>query len=159
LNIFFLDFNPRLAASCQCDKHVVKMVLESVQLLSTAHHVLGSGEDWMYQPTHVNHPSAVWCREAVQNYRWLWTHAIYLCAEYTYRYSKTHKTEEIIERLQTPPNIARHRRTSPSLAMPDECKQDCPVLSYREYYRQKKEEIEMRWTKREQPQWLTITYP
>lgn len=40
LNIFYLDHDPRAAAQAHCDKHVVKMVLETAQILSTAWHVL-----------------------------------------------------------------------------------------------------------------------
>lgn len=154
MNIFFLDKNPRIAAEMQCDKHVVKMILESAQLLCTAHHVLGSGADWMYKSTHVNHPSAMWARESKRNYIWLWTHAIYLCAEYTKRYGKVHKTEAILEQLRTPPRIRRNQRTPIRMAMPDEFKTDCPVKSYRAYYKHKQTLITMAWKSTPVPEFM-----
>jgi hypothetical protein len=39
MNIFFVDKDPRIAARCLVDTHVSKMLLESVQLLSTAHRI------------------------------------------------------------------------------------------------------------------------
>ena len=40
MNIFYLHNDPQIAAQMHCDKHVVKMILEYAQLLSTAHHEL-----------------------------------------------------------------------------------------------------------------------
>jgi len=40
VNIFYLDKNPKIAAEMHCDKHVVKMITETAQLLSTAHRIL-----------------------------------------------------------------------------------------------------------------------
>ena len=69
MNIFYLDRNPILAADKQCDRHVVKMILETAQLLSTAHYEL-DGESPAYKPTHKNHPSAVWVRKSLDHYLW-----------------------------------------------------------------------------------------
>ena len=66
MNIFYLDRNPVVAAQMMCDKHVVKMILESAQILSTAHRVLDGDEHadnvGMYKMTHKNHPSTIWVR-------------------------------------------------------------------------------------------------
>ena len=40
MNLFILDQDPVVAAQLQCDKHVVKMIVESAQMLSTAHRML-----------------------------------------------------------------------------------------------------------------------
>lgn len=40
MNIFFLADDPDEAALLHCNEHVVKMVLESAQMLSTAHRIL-----------------------------------------------------------------------------------------------------------------------
>ena len=40
MNIFVLDRNPVIAAQMQCDKHIVKMIVESGQMLSTVHRML-----------------------------------------------------------------------------------------------------------------------
>lgn len=57
MNIFYLSRDPVLCAEMHCDKHVVKMILETAQLLSTAHWELGSTAP--YKPTHKNHPLAL----------------------------------------------------------------------------------------------------
>jgi len=103
MNVFVLDEDPKQASEYHCDKHVLKMILEYTQLMSTAHHELGYGflinENNIYKATHVNHPAAIWTRDNNQNYGWLWRLARNLCNEYTKRYGKTHKTEEMIIRL------------------------------------------------------------
>ena len=92
MNIFVLDYNPTRAAKMQCDKHVVKMALETAQLLCTAF----PGGTAPYKLTHFNHPCAIWCRESLKNYNWLIDHGIALCDEYQHRYGKTHKSKEVI---------------------------------------------------------------
>ena len=76
MNIFYLDEDPILAAQMHCDKHVVKMILESAQLLSTAHRLLDGNkladERGLYKATHINHPSSIWVRKSSENYYWLW---------------------------------------------------------------------------------------
>jgi hypothetical protein len=156
VNIFYLDHDPVLAARYQVDKHVVKMILETAQLLCTAHHVHNTATDWMYKPTHRNHPSAIWCRETGGNYMWLWLHGMSLCDEYTLRYKKTHATTYIMRRLALPPKplcTSLNDRTPVRLAMPDEYKVDCPVQSYRNYYQHGKRELHQ-WTRRPKPTWI-----
>jgi len=176
MNIFFLDKDPTLAAQSMCNKHVVKMILESAQLLCTTHHVTGQVElpERFYKPTHKNNPCTKWLREHDANYDWLVLHAISLCDEYTYRYGKIHKSEEIIRwcfnniphirswrfknNMFYPANLYEvHQNfwiTTPALAMPDEYKCDDPVESYRRYYTEHKRYIiDMRWTKRNPPEW------
>ena len=62
MNIFYLSNDPVQAAAYQYNKHVVKMILETAQLLCTAHHELQSAVDVPYKPTHRTHPSAIWVR-------------------------------------------------------------------------------------------------
>jgi hypothetical protein len=93
MNIFYLDRDPVIAAQMMCDKHVVKMILESAQMLSTAHRVL-DGDEYankmgLYKLAHKNHPSTIWVRTSSENYRWLFNHYDALMQEYTYRYDKT----------------------------------------------------------------------
>lgn len=163
MNIFFLDKNPELAAKYQCDKHVVKMILESAQLLSTAHRVLDGNklvlsddrEQVLYKATHINHPSAVWCRATHGNYIWLADHFEYLLNEYTFRYNKRHKTEDYHKELiKAPDRIEPDKFTTPPCCMPDEFKiSNDPVINYREYYKIGKSHLH-KWTKREKPQWI-----
>jgi hypothetical protein len=137
MNIFYLAHNPTDCAQMHCDKHVVKMILETAQLLSTAHHERGSTAP--YKPTHRNHPSAVWVRSGVKQYRWAYSLLEALSDEYTLRYGKVHKTwERCSEALSQPPEgIADLFFTPPPQCMPDECKHSGAVTAYRNYYTQK----------------------
>jgi len=134
VNIFYLDRDPDLAAAGQCDKHVVKMILETAQLLSTAHHICGNGGP--YKLTHQNHPSAVWARQSKDNYRWLYRHLLGLAYEYTERYGKQHKTirEHSTALSEVPEGIPDGEFTDPPQCMPDVCKRVDTVAAYRVYY-------------------------
>ena len=147
MNIFYLDHNVCKCAEMHNDKHVVKMILEYAQLLSTAHRILdgvptlghsASGrkkttyilpdarDSVLYSATHVSHPSAVWVRQSAQNYMWLAELLEECCKEYSYRYGKVHKVERdgLMQRLknQFPTNIPDGIFTQPTPAMPDDCK-------------------------------------
>lgn len=182
MNIFFLDPDPILAARQMCDKHVVKMIVESAQLLSTAHRVLDgtmylertangrSIKRWrldnnylnseLYKASHVNHPSAIWCRESVANYNWLYDHFIALCDEYTQRYGKTHLTyTKLADALRgAPNNIDKVRAfTQPPPAMksnPDCIVPGDSVASYRNYYNVAKRGF-AKWAYSQAPDWFT----
>jgi hypothetical protein len=129
MNIFVVDYDPVIAAQSLCNKHVVKMLLESAQLLVTAFPVGTTS----YKHTHVNHPCARWIRESLANYRWLLQHSNGLCDEYTKRYGKTHKSEAIIASLGTPdvPNVGP---TPFAQAMPSAYRGPDAVQAYRAYY-------------------------
>lgn len=157
MNIFYLAHNPQSAAQMQCDKHVVKMILETAQLLSTAHHELGGTGP--YKVTHRNHPSAVWARSNKKHYIWLWAHFRALSQEYTKRYGKVHKTwERCSEALrEAPEGIPDIEWTDPPQCMPDNCKHKSTVIAYRRYYTQKAQEwsergMNMKWFGQERVQ-------
>ena len=140
MNIFYLDQKANVAAAYHCDKHVVKMILESAQLLSTAHHIVdGEPSIECYKATHKNHPSAVWARQTGLNYNWLWELTENLCREYTLRYKKTHKVESsgLLNRLSNKPyELANGTFSSPPQCMPDEYKVvGNSVEAYRNYYK------------------------
>jgi hypothetical protein len=154
MNIFVLDLSPVLAAQYQCNKHVVKMILESAQLLSSARIV--NGFPAPYKSTHVNHPCAVWARESRQNYEWLHDHMVALLNEYESRYNKIHKVrrdglEYLLGRALFLPSLGL---TPFALAMPEEFSehQDDPVECYREYYRYAKADM-ARWPEHKTPWW------
>jgi hypothetical protein len=131
--------NPREAAMFHCDKHVVKMILETAQLLYAAHWILGPAPDLpenAYKLTHQNHPCSVWVRESLTNYLWLCSLGWWLCKEYTFRYAKIHKTEAHIKWLfQNPPKeIPYLVMTEPAQAMPLEYKENDPIEAYRKFY-------------------------
>ena len=90
MNIFYLDKDPNKAARLQYNKHVVKMILESAQMLCTAHHETYPSDDIPYKNAPVKDPSTVWTRQSLQHYYWLYDHMIALGDEYTKRYNKTH---------------------------------------------------------------------
>ena len=141
MNIFYLSQNPEIAASYHCDKHCVKMILETTQILSAVHHRYGSTLA-PYKETHKNHPSTLWAGNSFENYVWLRELGIELCKEYSRRYgNKTHKCQSYLTtELYSPPNgIPIHGFTDPPQCMPDECKiEDNTVLAYQNYYRMKK---------------------
>jgi hypothetical protein len=166
MNIFFLSRSPKEAAERHCDKHVVKMILESTQLLYSAHWILNPDllPVGAYKKTHVNHPSAIWIRESLSNYLWLCSLAWYLCKEYQFRYGlhKVHKCEtHILWLLEHPPiEIPRIGLTMPPQAMPDQYKQPNPVDGYQLYYIEDKAKRRgiVNYTRREWPQFLIKTF-
>lgn len=176
INIFYVEKDPMDAAQALVDKHVVKMVLESAQLLSTAHRVL-DGEKYigkvngrkhtswilpdardgvMYAATHMNHPSAIWCRQSVKNYDWLVDHFFALMREYTHRYKKIHACYgELSYMLQSPPhNLKKWNWTEMPSAMDEQyiISKD-PLTNYRNYYKLGKVKFHQ-WTNREPPEWI-----
>lgn len=155
MNIFFLDENPKLSAQYHVDKHVVKMILETAQLLCGVHHMTEQvTEQVPYKLSHKNHPCAIWARESLSNYLYLCELGLELGKEYTYRYGKRHKSIDVIEWcIVNKPNIPDIGFTKPATAMPDEYKVDSVVESYRNYYMGAKSEL-AQWKKREKPFWF-----
>ena len=186
MNIFYINESPELCAQQHVDKHVVKMIIEYSQLLSTAHRVLDGTEytdftangrrikRWrldndklensLYKATHINHPSAIWCRENQSNYHWLLKLWLLLCDEYRYRYGKTHACERLLPSLSvTPKNIPVGEFFPPTPAMPAHCKvlSENPIPgrkydvlnSYRKYYIMEKKSF-AKWKNRNTPEWF-----
>jgi hypothetical protein len=180
MNIFYLNHDPKLCAQDHVDKHVVKMILEYAQLLSTAHRFLDgdatvglsdSGRkrttyvldsplnSILYAATHINHPSTIWCRKGVVQYRWLHNLLIELCKEYTHRYGKIHKVERegLLWALEQLPRSIHTDVfwSEPTPAMPDAYKvPGDSISSYRMYYIQDKARF-ANWKKRSVPQWFS----
>ena len=92
MNIFVLDKDPYVAAQMMCDKHVVKMILEGCQMLSTVHSldVIQDNKPTLYKPCFHNHPCTIWAGKSMGNFIWLCELGIELCKEYSYRYEKDH---------------------------------------------------------------------
>lgn len=157
MNIFVLDLDPAKAARYHCDKHVVKMIVEYAQLMSSAHHELGSARPGFYKKTHVNHPCAVWARQSCANYNWLHALASALCSEYTHRYGRVHKVHAsgLLRALRSPPRAlsSSTELTAFAQAMPDHCKGPDAVQAYRLLYAAEKLQL-CRWTNRSMPYWL-----
>lgn len=161
MNIFFLHRLAPLAASAHCDKHVGKMLIESCQLLATAHHELGNGHAVTYKPTHANHPCAIWVRQSRLHYDYVLDLAIYLAREFYRRYGKVHKSYTVLcaELKLPPPALLKNKMLwiDPPQAMPDEFKGPDAVAAYRSYYASKSNVMAMVYYRGEQtmPHWLT----
>lgn len=155
MNIFVVDYDPVEAAKALGDKHVVRMILESAQMLCTAHRMIdGDVPDNFYKITHKNHPCAKWVREAQENYIWLAIHWVALMEEYKQRYGKNHACLKLYPDLLFPPKgLTQFWGSEPPLAMPDEYKIGGPLESYRNYYKYGKAHLH-KWTNREAPEWL-----
>ena len=139
MNIFYLHECPDKAARLQYNKHVVKMILESAQMLCTAHHCYGDKyqvENVPYKQAHLNHPSTVWTRRSKSTYMWLYNHMMALGDEYTKRYGKTHLSiTKCKDFLAIPPrHIQGDDWCQPPQAMPDEYKDECSIQAYWNYY-------------------------
>lgn len=163
MNIFATSQCPIQCAQEMTDVHVVKMILESAQLLSTAHFVL-SGVQVGYKPTHQNHPCAVWCRATSTNYHWLSRHFKALCEEFTHRTGKIHKSGELIKQLQwLPTGIKQGSQTPFALCVSEELTgiSDLDVHGrYQAYlnvkfaeWRSRDKPIKVKWTNRAKPSW------
>jgi hypothetical protein len=153
MNIFVLDLEPKKCAEYHINCHSTKMVVEYAQLLCGVHWV--EGNEAPYKLSHKNHPCAIWARECIENYVWLCDLGIALSNEYTHRYGKRHKSQDIIEWcIINLPNLRSNDDITPfALAMPDECKIGNAVESYREYYMTEKRTLAA-WKSRNQPQWF-----
>jgi hypothetical protein len=161
MNIFLLHWNPQIAAHYHADKHVVKMILETAQVLYSVHWMLNSPlPENAYKLSHKNHPCSIWARKSLTNYLWLCSLGWWLCKEYQYRYGeqKTHKTESHIVWLlhNHPKDIPYLAMTPPAQAMPNDYKNEDPVQAYRTYYIESKmkERGIVHYTKREKPPFL-----
>jgi hypothetical protein len=153
VNIFYLDENPRLAAQYHCDKHCVKMIVESAQLLSTSLRLIGLDDQTLYKVTHKNHPSAIWTRSSVRHYAYTLELFAWLLYEYTSRYHKTHKCESMLDTFTD--NLllfSDNGFVEPPQCMPDEYKGNNTVEAYRKYYLGSKSRF-AKWSYSPQPKW------
>ena len=178
MNIFYLDNDPVKCAEMHCDKHIVKMIIEYAQLMSTAHRMLdgkhyiddSSGrriqrwrlpttemESVVYKAGHVNHPSAIWVRENAVHYQYTYDLFASLCDEYTLRYGKVHLTDSKLRDCLNilPNNIDLCAWRYPPQAMPDDVKSNSAVDAYHKYYAKYKKDI-AKWTVRPIPYFMEV---
>ena len=181
MKIFYLDKDPVAAARMCCDKHVCKMIIESAQMLCTAHRIQDGTEYYdktangrkikrwlhpnnnmekiLYKASHTKHPSTVWVMGSTYNYRWLYNHMLELNEEFKKRYNhdRDHMTiRKLKDILREPPNNSPLNviGTDPTPAMPDECKIPGDVVgSYRKYYIEKKRAFATWKSPSVMPQW------
>ncbi len=181
MNIFYLDKNPKICATMHCDKHVVKMIIEYAQLLSTAHRVLDGTsnnvltkskrkyttwihpnplmESTLYKSTMRNHPSAIWVRESITHYEYLKELWVHLCDEYTHRYGKTHSTyiklKDVLKINPTLIPTLPFKDPPPAMSHFSDCiVPNNSVYSYYNYYIVAKNYF-ARWTNRPIPEWYS----
>jgi hypothetical protein len=161
MNIFYLSSDPETAAQMACDKHVIKMILETAQLLYTAQHLSDNNlYDCPYQPykvAHKNHPSAIWARSSMDQYNWLCQLGLAYCDEYKFRYGydKEHSSHKhLIWLYNNPPVLDYNGFIEPPQCMPEQYKDydDC-IQAYRNYYIGEKLPF-AKYTVREVPYWL-----
>lgn len=181
MNIFFLHPNPTRCARWHCDRHVVKMILETTQLLYTAHWMLAIADNRLpsfrtaphpvaqpkmrgYLPiSNAKHPCALWTRESLQHYRWLCLLGLALCLEFRHRFGeKAHSCERHLLWLywNAPPELADNGWTQPPKAMPIEHKRsNNTVVCYRNYYVESKGRDRglLTYTRRHRPHWVPVT--
>lgn len=152
MNIFILDNNIKKCARYHCDRHVVKMILESAQMLSTAARLMGI--DHGYKISYINHPCNLWVRGSLSNWKWLRKLAIELNSEYKFRYDKktNHKSFDLVQSLPVP-NIEDYGVTPFAQVMTEKYKHNDPVIAYRNYYIGEKFNL-FQWTKRKSPYWI-----
>ncbi|WP_353272780.1 pyrimidine dimer DNA glycosylase/endonuclease V [Wolbachia endosymbiont (group A) of Urophora cardui] len=168
MNIFILDENPVIAAQMLCDKHIVKMPLETAQLLSSVFSmalkapnpfvsITNQNIEVPYKLTHKNHPCSLWARQSKGNFYWLIGYGKELCKEYTWRYKRKHKSEEVINLCDSNKDLLIFQSTSMQAfiqALPDRYKCTNPVKAYREYYLHEKMRF-AKWEKgRKAPDWI-----
>ena len=153
MNIFYLDEDIEVCARYHVDAHVVKMILESAQMLCTAAHVHGMSVP--YKPTHLNHPCVIWAAASEDNWVWLRALMTALNKEYQYRFEhqKPHQSMVALQSLSKPSILSRGLTERPQV-MPEAYKiPGHPVQAYRAYYASEKRHI-LRYTKRTTPSWM-----
>jgi hypothetical protein len=154
MNIFYVNRDPVRAAKDLPDKLIVKMPLESAQLLCTAINLAGGTSQ--YKTTHQNHPSAIWARECKENFFWLVIHGLGLCQTYTDVYDKKHKCQDIIEAciksIDLMPDGKGPFHTEPPQCMPEQYRGNDTVEAYRKYMVAEKTRY-AKWKNREKPEW------
>ena len=102
MNIFYLDNNIEKCSQSHADTHVIKMILESVQILCTA--LFLNGIEAPYRPTHKKHPCVLWTSESFSNWLWLRELTVELNKEYRYRWNKKndHLSYTVMNSLKVP---------------------------------------------------------
>ena len=176
MNIFYLHEDPIQNAKWHIDKHIVKMPIEYAQLMSTAHRLLDGEmyigktaigrnikrwrlhderEDILYKASHINHPSAIWVRESIENYFEMYKLYMAVLSEFTNRYGKIHgSSKPSIALIRPPSNIPMVKGTQLPQCMPEICKvKNNPILAYRNYYIVEKNSFAS-WKNREIPEWF-----
>ncbi len=157
MNIFVLDNDIQKSVQNHCDKHVVKMPIEGLQVCSTILQDIHGPKDWLYKPTHNNHPIVKWAAQCKQNFLYTLKYAELLLQEYAYRYSKTHASTRVLDSINSnihlidvlgDKNLMYHPQ-----CMPEKYHCNSAVEAYRKFYIGEKLSF-CKWTKRPVPEWI-----
>jgi len=131
-------WNYDCCAQYHIDAHIVKIPLETTQLLYTLHHLHPKSEDWRvhapetksgnrgYRIVHQNHPIRKWVSKSLLHYRHAVDYGLALCKEYTFRYDRIHACEQHLRWLASnEPNLKSSTEfLNPPLCMPEEYRID-----------------------------------
>jgi len=156
MNIFVLHLDPVKAAKMHCDKHAVKMPVETAQLLSNVFHI--NRLDAPYRACHMHHPCTLWAAQSSTNFLWLAKLGIALCEEYTRRYGKQHKCQQIIQTMIDRFYELQFSETDGTpfpLCMPEEYRCADAIRSYRAYYIHEKSYF-AKWKYSRKPSWFNV---
>mmetsp|Transcript_28037 Transcript_28037/g.45124 ORF Transcript_28037/g.45124 Transcript_28037/m.45124 type:complete len:262 (-) Transcript_28037:144-929(-) len=175
MNIFFLSMSPKQAARWHANIHVVKMIVETAQLLCNVHHrqrehclpPYVNKSRIPYKESAAGHRklgSMIWVAESLGNYRWAVQLGLELCIEYNKGRGRAagktskHKTQKVLEWLRDhEPSFLRSKRTpvkAKHLAMPPRFKKAASsVQAYRDYYYSKRRKMKMEWPSGRTPVW------
>ena len=126
------------SAQSQDNLRVVKMILESCQILSTV--LNEQGLDAPYRSFNPKHPSCLWAAESAANFMNLALHCEAMICEYRERFGKTHKCAAVLNKIVAMFDVDLFPTTKCTplrLAMPDEFRSDNPIVSYRKFYASK----------------------
>ena len=153
MNIFILDRDIPTCARYHADQHVVKMILESTQMLCTVSSQCGLQVP--YRPTHMKHPCTLWTGRSLANWKWLRRLALQLNAEFKYRYRKeTDHASAAVARDLLPPPLPDTGLTEFAQAMDAKYQvPGDPVQAYRNFYIGEKSRFAA-WTRRKPPKWF-----
>jgi hypothetical protein len=155
MNVFWLDDDPRTAASYHADQHVSKMLLEAAQILSTAARLNGAHDPDLYRATHEKHPAVLWAAESRANWTRLNEFARALNAEYVERFDhdEPHASWRMLQGLDSAAlPLPEGPATEPPQCMPEEYQGSDLVDAYRRYYASEKQWAE--WNHSPAPDWL-----
>lgn len=156
MNIFILHSDAKENAKLYSDKHIIKMILESTQILCTVSHL--KGIDAPYKSTHENHPCVKWVLQSESHWDMLVNMVRGLNDEYKFRYNKTnnHKSFDVMEKL-IKPKFDRKEATGKFFAVVDEVKflgLVDTIKEYRKYYKYKFNTIKMTYKNRDIPEFI-----
>lgn len=156
MNIFILHSDAKENAKLYCDKHLVKMILESVQILCSVSRL--KGIEAPYKLTHENHPCVKWVAQSEAHWDMLINMVVALNNEYKFRYNKNnnHKSYEVMKKL-VKPSFSLTEATGQFFAVVDEVKLlglKEVISEYRKYYKDKYGKMKMTWKNREVPNFL-----